>query len=74
MIEGRPFTAADTNSANPVFIINETFARHYWPKESAFAIVLRFVVTRPPPWGTIVGVVADVRERGYDIAMTPGIY
>jgi putative ABC transport system permease protein len=74
MIEGRPFTAADTNAANPVFIINETFARHYWPKESAVGHRIAFRSEPTPTWGTIVGVVADVQERGYDIAMKPGIY
>ena len=27
-----------------------------------------------PKWRTIIGVVADVQERGYDLAMKPGFY
>lgn len=27
-----------------------------------------------PVWGTVVGVVADVHERGYESAMKPGVY
>jgi predicted permease len=74
VVEGRLFSAADTNSPNPVFIINETFARHYWPKESAVGHRISFRSDPTPVWATIVGVVADVHERGYELAMKPGIY
>jgi predicted permease len=73
LLEGRFFNDADIASANPPFIINETFARHYWPKESA--VGHRVAFNRPnPDWRPIVGVVADVRERGYELAMKPELY
>jgi predicted permease len=74
LIEGRLFTESDTLSAAPVFIINETMARHYWPHESAVGHRISFRSGPTPVWTTVVGVVADVQERGYDIAMKPGIY
>ncbi len=74
LIEGRLFTESDTLSPTPVFIINETMARHYWPHESAVGHRISFRSGPTPVWSTVVGVVADVRERGYDIAMKPGIY
>jgi putative ABC transport system permease protein len=71
--EGRLFDARDTSSSSLVMVINETFARHFWPKEPA--IGHRVSVNFPDPvWRTIVGVVADVQERGYDLWMKPGIY
>jgi len=74
LLEGRLFEESDTFSSTPVFIINETFAHHYWPKESAVGHRLAFRSDPTPAWGTIVGVVADVHERGYELAMKPGIY
>ncbi len=71
--EGRLFDARDTSSSSLVLVINETFARHFWPKEPA--IGHRISVSFPDPvWRTVIGVVADVQERGYDLWMKPGIY
>jgi hypothetical protein len=73
LIEGRFFTDLDSTSTDPPFIINESFARHYWPHESALGHRISF--NRPVPiWRPIVGVVADVRERGYEQAMKPELY
>jgi putative ABC transport system permease protein len=73
LVEGRFFTALDTTSTDPPFIVNESFARHYWPKKSAIGQRISF--NRPvPTWRPIVGVVADVRERGYELAMKPELY
>ncbi len=74
MIEGRLFTASDRNESAPVLIVNETLARHYWPKESAIGHHISFGSPTGRISRTIIGVVADVQERGYDIAMKPGAY
>jgi putative ABC transport system permease protein len=73
LLEGRSFSAADSAGAPPVAVINETLARVYFPKESALGhrITLR---GKEPLWRTIVGVVRDVRERGYELEMKPGVY
>jgi len=71
--EGRLFDARDTSSSSLVLVINETFARHFWPKEPA--IGHRISVSFPDPvWRTVIGVVDDVQERGYDLWMKPGVY
>ena len=54
-------------------VINQTLAHLYFPKESALGHRLA-LSGRPPVWRTIVGVVRDVRERGYELAMKPGVY
>ncbi|HEV2444537.1 MAG TPA: ABC transporter permease [Candidatus Sulfopaludibacter sp.] len=73
LMEGRLFNGGETPASQPVIIINETFARHYWPKESALGH--RVSVDWPAPkWRTVIGVVADVQERGYDLWMKPGFY
>ncbi|HLG98278.1 MAG TPA: ABC transporter permease [Bryobacteraceae bacterium] len=73
LTEGRLFNGSETAASQPVMIINETFARHYWPKQSALGH--RISVDWPTPkWRTVIGVVADVQERGYDLWMKPGFY
>jgi predicted permease len=74
LLDGRLFEESDTFSSTPAFIINETFARHYWPHESAVGHRVSFRSGPTPVWATVVGVVADVHERGYELAMKPGIY
>ena len=74
LIEGRLIDERDVDGAPLVVVINETMARRYWPNESA---VGRRIIFGPPevaPWITVVGVVKDVREGGYDVAMKPGVY
>ena len=73
LIEGRLFDGSEAATSQPVMIINETFARHFWPKESALGH--RISVDWPTPkWRAVVGVVADIQERGYDLWMKPGFY
>jgi putative ABC transport system permease protein len=73
LVEGRLFDGSESAASQPVIIINETFAHHYWPHEPA--IGHRMSVDFPTPkWRTIIGVVADVQERGYDLSMKPGFY
>jgi putative ABC transport system permease protein len=73
LIEGRLYTAGDAAGAPLVIIINETFARRFWKNESPVGhrISVNF---RPLVFRTIVGVVADVRERGYETELKPGVY
>jgi predicted permease len=74
LLEGRLFTEADRNESAPVLIVNETLAHHYWPKGGAIGHHIAFGSLGARIERTIVGVVADVQERGYDIAMKPGVY
>jgi predicted permease len=73
LVVGRLIDERDTNRAPPVVVINETMARQYWPNESAIGRRISFGPP-PAPWITIVGVVKDVHERGYELAMKPGVY
>jgi putative ABC transport system permease protein len=74
LIEGRLPDRRDEGPDRPaVIVINETFARMYWAGESALGHRVRFGGENAP-WRTIIGVVEDVRERGYELAMKPGTY
>ncbi|MBI1765485.1 MAG: ABC transporter permease [Acidobacteria bacterium] len=72
---GRYFNAGDHEQAQPVVIVNETMAQKYWPGEEPLG--KRFKLGGPDaktPWMTIVGVVADVRQMGMDVAVKPEMY
>jgi len=64
LLEGRAFTAADDERAQPVAIVSHALAEHYWPGASAVGKRLQLGRYASPrvPWLTIVGVVADVRH------------
>jgi putative ABC transport system permease protein len=70
---GREFTPEDDVRAPPVAIVDETFAAHYWPGQSAIG---KRVNVRGPkgPWSTIVGVAARVRRDGPRHTGEPQIY
>jgi predicted permease len=72
LIEGRLFERGDGPGRAPVVVVNESFARRYWPKESALGH--RITIYDDSTWRTIVGVVRDIRERGYELDLKPGVY
>jgi putative ABC transport system permease protein len=59
--QGRVFTARE---AAPSVVVNETFARTYFPGQAPVGRRLRFSSAPADPWFTIVGVAADVKTRG----------
>ena len=70
---GRLLTAADDNQ--PVFVINETLARQYFPGQDAVGHSLVMNVDQPGQQAArIVGLVNDVKEFGLDAAAPPVIY
>src|SRR4051812_19360306 len=71
--EGRLIDERDVAGAPRVVVINETLARRHFPGASALGHVLH-VGSPDTPGFTIVGVVKDVRESGYETAMKPGVY
>jgi putative ABC transport system permease protein len=60
--EGRPFTSADRAGTQPVEIVNEAFARAYWPGQDAMGKRLREGGCEQ--WRTVVGVIASVKHSG----------
>jgi predicted permease len=73
LVEGRLSDSRDSGGAPPVIVVNETLAKRYWPKETALGH--RITLNGPTlVWRTIIGVVKDVHERGYELEMKPGVY
>ena len=61
LIKGRDFTEQDKHDAPGAVIINETFARHFFPGEDA--IGKRIGRGGTDSWLTVVGVVGDVKHK-----------
>ena len=59
MIEGREFTVADEAQSVGGVVVNEAFAKFYFPGRSAVGQFLRFNTLNIP----IIGVLADVRDH-----------
>ncbi|HEX7140579.1 MAG TPA: FtsX-like permease family protein, partial [Vicinamibacterales bacterium] len=75
LVQGRLLDAGDRADSTPVVVVNDTLARQYWPAQSPLGHRIDTGTgDGSPRWMTIVGVVADVRERGLDLAMKPGVY
>jgi len=73
-LKGRAFSAElDTASSPRAAIINETFARKYFPGEDPFGRRLQ-IFTLSTNWNEIVGVIRDVKLTGLDAPSTPEIY
>jgi predicted permease len=69
---GRLFTAADTEKAPPVVLIDEKMASHFWPKGDAVGKRIR--QSDKQPWATIAGVVGLVKEYGLDLDTRMVVY
>ena len=65
ILEGRDFTVDDSDTKQPVAIVNASFARKHWGNQSALGHQVRiFNPGQPQPWRTIVGVVPDTLMQG----------
>ena len=69
---GREFTAADTSATPKVIIVNETFARRFWPGQNPLG--KHVVVGRGPAPSEVIGVAADIRNKGLDQDTQPQLY
>lgn len=70
--EGRLIDERDSAAAPRAVVVNETLARQFLPNQSALGHRIQF--GPDTPWFTIVGVVKNVLERGYEQDDKPGVY
>ena len=61
--QGRTFTESDGVAGPPLVMVNESFARKFWPGESALGKHLRSVKDPPQPWLTVIGVTPDILQN-----------
>jgi len=72
VLRGRAFTDADREGTQPVVLLSQSAARHYWPNEDPIGKRLKFADTSSQ-WLTIIGIVPDTRYRDLRLAR-PSIY
>jgi len=75
MLSGREFTSADRLGTQPVVIVSETVARHFWPGENAVGRYLEWHDggrERPGPTIAlqVIGVVRDLRSPRREPSVT----
>ena len=72
---GRYLSPSDSQSSEPVVVINETMARRFWPGQDP--VGQRMAWGSPQdhaPWMRIVGVVGDVKQGPLNTATEPQSY
>jgi putative ABC transport system permease protein len=73
--KGRFFTDADNADAPRVIIVNQAFAKKFWPNGDALGKrIVMGGMSDNPQWITIVGVVGDIRHFALDIDPKPEMY
>ena len=72
LVEGRDFTAADSEGAPGVAIVNETMARRYWPGQSALGHTMTIASTGRV--FRVVGVHRDHKQHGVLERPAPFVY
>ena len=75
LIRGRYFAEDDEPGKQPLVIVDETTARTFWPDRDPLGrrLSIRGAAANPP-WSTVVGVIADIKNDGLDQSGSPHIY
>jgi putative ABC transport system permease protein len=76
LVQGRFFDERDNADAPKVVIINQAFARKWFPSQDAIGKKITFDDPRKPDpkWVTIVGSVGDIRHQGLEVEAKPEYY
>ena len=72
-LRGRDFTLQDKDKESRVAIVNETFARKFWPNEDAIGKRFNFGGPADPYW-QVVGVAADGKYNSLGEKPMPAFY
>src|SRR5467141_4645085 len=79
-IDGRPFTEAEVEGKRKLAVVNQTFTHKYLGNENPMgqrvhiAQLEQFPDKLADPWFEIIGVVADVKNRGLQDPIEPEIW
>lgn len=75
IVEGRGLAGTDVAGREPVLVISQAMASHYWPDGGAVGQRLKWgSVASEGPWWTIVGVAGNVRHFRLDVAAPDQVY
>ena len=75
IVSGRGISDADTQTSEPVVLVNETLARRFWPGQDPVGQRIAWgLPTSHGPWMRIVGVVADIKLAGLAAPTEPATW
>jgi predicted permease len=76
LLRGRLFTERDIDNAPKVALVNEAFARTWWPNEDPLGKRIKLAQLRraATAWTTVVGVVTNARTESLEDANIPQVY
>ena len=80
LLQGRLFEERDGPEVPHVVVVSRSFAERYWPDQDPVGKLVsgggmdRFWSADPPVFGTVVGVVSDVRYRALTRPGSPTVY
>jgi predicted permease len=75
LVSGRFFAQSDTQDSPTVLIINRTMATRYWPNENVVGRRITFSDSpKEKDWMTVVGVVADVKDKPNSAGAEPAFW
>jgi putative ABC transport system permease protein len=72
---GRLFGDGDREGNSPVALVNETMAHQFWAHEDPLGHRIKLGdADSKRPWNTIVGIVGDVHQMGFDVPARAEMY
>ena len=77
LVAGRTFTEGDVEKAPGAVVVNQSFAKKYWPGENPIGKRITFdrrASVKEVEWSTVVGLVGDTRPRALDVPPRPTVY
>jgi MacB-like periplasmic core domain len=75
LVRGRLFTDQDNENAPQVAIVNDAFARSWWPNDNPVGKRVKLSgLSAATSWTTVVGVIADARTESLEEAAVPQVY
>jgi putative ABC transport system permease protein len=74
LLRGRTLSRQELADSAPMVVINQTLAARHWPNADPIGGRIRWGVTTEDPLFTVVGVVADVKQRKLGAPLQPQMY
>jgi putative ABC transport system permease protein len=72
LLRGRLFTENDADVTPAFVIVNQSLARKVWPGTDPIGKRIR--LRSDAPWLSVIGVVADIKNHGANVATKPELY